>query len=102
MTDRMIVACLDHKQFTFKVPDTCEWNSIFKPDINGGLVRYTDGSKTNKDTGTGENKWGLRREHSCSPGLHTTVFQAINAINLFKDWQELYVPPHIKFKNSTC
>lgn len=37
-TYRMILTYLDHKQFTVKVPDTCEWNNIFKPDINGGLL----------------------------------------------------------------
>jgi hypothetical protein len=98
-TDRMLLAYVDHKQATVKVPGMCEWNNIFKSDINGGLVCCTDGSKTNKGTGTGENKWGLRREHSCSPGLNT-VFQAeMYAINLFKVCQELYVPPGITFKN---
>ena len=32
-------------------------------------------SKTNKGTGTGVYWWGLRRGHSFSLGLHTTVFQ---------------------------
>jgi hypothetical protein len=87
--------------FTVKVLDTCERRNIFKPDVNGGMVWYIDGSKTNKGTGTGENKWGLRREHSCSPELHTTVIQTeICAVNLFKACQELYIPPGITLKNS--
>jgi ribonuclease HI len=42
----------------------------------GGLVRYMDGSKTNKGTGAGVYRWSSRRGHSFSLGLHTTVFQA--------------------------
>jgi hypothetical protein len=46
------------------------------PDNKGGLVWYTDGSETNKGTGAGVYTPGLRRGHSFSLGLHTTVFQA--------------------------
>jgi hypothetical protein len=40
------------------------------------VVWYTDGPKTNKGTGAGMYRWGLKRGHSFSLGLHTTVFQA--------------------------
>jgi ribonuclease HI len=40
------------------------------------VVWCTDGSKTNKGTGAGVYRWGLRRGHNFSLGLHTTVFQA--------------------------
>jgi ribonuclease HI len=46
------------------------------PDNKGGLVWYTDGSKTNKGTGAGVYRWGSRRGHSFSLGLHITLFQA--------------------------
>jgi hypothetical protein len=40
-----------HKPFTVKFPGRCEWQNGFKPDIKGGLVWYTDRSKTNKGIG---------------------------------------------------
>ena len=64
------------KPFTVKFPDKCEWQNRFNPDNTGGLVLYTDGSKTNKVTGAGVYRWGSRRGHSFSLGLHTTVLQA--------------------------
>ena len=42
----------------------------------GGLIWYTDGSKTNKSTGAGVYCHGTRRKHSFSLGQYTTVFQA--------------------------
>jgi hypothetical protein len=45
-------------------------------DNKGGLVWYPDSSKINKGTGARVYRWGSRREHSCSFGLHNTVFQA--------------------------
>jgi len=45
-------------------------------NVEGGLVWYMDGSKTNKDTGARAYTWGSRRRHSFISGLHTTVFQA--------------------------
>jgi hypothetical protein len=61
-----------------KFPDKCEWQNGFKPelDIEGGLDWYMNGSKTNKGTGVGACRLGLRRGHSFSLGLHPTVFQA--------------------------
>ena len=45
-------------------------------NVEGGLVWYIDGSKTNKETGPGVYIWDSRRRHSFIPGLHTTVFLA--------------------------
>jgi hypothetical protein len=59
-----------------KFPDMCEWQNGFNPDNRRGLVWYMDGSKTNKGTGARVYRWGSRRGHSFSLGLHTTVFQA--------------------------
>jgi hypothetical protein len=42
-----------HKPFTVKFPDKFEWQNKFQPFIQGGLVWYMDGSKTNKGTGAG-------------------------------------------------
>jgi ribonuclease HI len=65
-----------HKSFTVKFADKCEWQNRFNPHIKGGLVWYTDGSKTNKGTGAGVYRWGLRKRNSFSLGLHIMVFQA--------------------------
>jgi hypothetical protein len=73
---RMLPRYAYHKPFTVKFPDKCEWQNGFNPDNKGDLVWYTDGSKTNKGTGAGVYRWGSRRGHSFSLGLHTTVFQA--------------------------
>jgi hypothetical protein len=67
--------------FMVKFLDKCEWQNGFNPDNKGRLVWYTDRSKINKGTGAGVYRWGSRRGHSFSLGLHTTVFQvAIYAI----------------------
>jgi hypothetical protein len=52
-TDRMIVRYAYHKPFTVKVPDNFEWQNGFTPNIKGGLVWYTDRSKTTKGTDAG-------------------------------------------------
>jgi hypothetical protein len=58
-----------------------EWNN---PDNKGSLVWYTVGSKFNTDTVAGVYRWGSRRRHSFSLGLHTMVFKAeIYAIKAF-------------------
>jgi ribonuclease HI len=75
-SDRMRPRYAYHKPFTVKFPDKCECQNGFNPDNKEGLVWYTDGSKTNKGSGTGVYRWGSRRGHSFSLGLHTTVFQA--------------------------
>jgi hypothetical protein len=70
-----------HKPFTVQFSDKCEWQHGFNPDNKGGLIWYTDKSKTNKGTGPGVHRWGSRRGHSFSLVPHTTVFQAeIHAI----------------------
>jgi hypothetical protein len=48
----------------------------FNPIEMGGLIWFTDGSKTAKGTGTGVCYQGTRRKLSFSLGQHTTVFQA--------------------------
>jgi hypothetical protein len=50
----------------------------FQPSRNGGVICYTDGSKTNKGSGAGVYKCGCgpRRHLSFSLGKYTTVFQA--------------------------
>jgi hypothetical protein len=75
-SDRMVPRYAYHKPFTVKFPDKCEWQNGFNPNNKGGLVWYTEGSKTNKGTGAGMYRWGSRRGHSFSLGLHTMVFQA--------------------------
>jgi hypothetical protein len=46
------------------------------PIKKGGLIWYTDGSKTNKGTGAGVYCYGTRLRLSFSLGQYTTVFQA--------------------------
>jgi hypothetical protein len=75
-SDRILPRNAYHKPLTVKLPDKYEWQNRLNPDNEGSLVWYTDGSKTNKGTGAGVYRWGLRRGHSSSLGLHTTVFQA--------------------------
>jgi hypothetical protein len=75
-SERMILRYAYHKPFIVKFPDKCEWQNRFNPYNKEGLVWYTDGSKTNKGTGAGVYRWGLRRGQSFSLGLHTIVFQA--------------------------
>jgi hypothetical protein len=80
-SDRMLPRYAYYKPFTVKFPDKCEWQNEFNPDNKGGLVWYTDGSKTNKGTGAGMHRWGSRMGKNFSLGLHTMVFQAeIHAI----------------------
>jgi hypothetical protein len=74
--DRMLPRHAFHKPFTVKFLDKCDWQNGFNPDNKWSLVCYTDGSKTNKGTHAGVYRWGSRRGHSFSLGLHTTVFQA--------------------------
>jgi ribonuclease HI len=52
------------------------WQNRINPNIKGGLVWYTDRSKTSKGTSAGVYTWGSRSRHSFSLGLHTTIFQA--------------------------
>jgi ribonuclease HI len=58
-----------------RLPDRSEWKEGFEPGRKGGLIWYTDGSKTNKNTGAGVYRYGTRRRLSFSLGQYTTVFQ---------------------------
>jgi hypothetical protein len=75
-TNRIILRYVFLKPFKVHLSSRHEWQIGFNPDNKGGLVWYTDGSKTNDGTGAGVYKWGSRRGHSFSLGHHTTVFQA--------------------------
>jgi hypothetical protein len=52
-TDKMIPRHMYSKPFMVRFPDRSEWKDGFQPDRKGGLIWYTDGSKTNKGTGAG-------------------------------------------------
>jgi hypothetical protein len=75
-TEKMIPRHAYHKSFKVQLPDNREWQNGFYPDNKGGLVWYTDGSKTNESTGAGVYRWGSKNGHSFSVGLHTLVFHA--------------------------
>jgi hypothetical protein len=74
--DKMIPRHDYEKPFTIRFPDRSEWKTGFQPNRMGGLIWYTDGSKTNKGTGAGVYCHGSRRKLSFSLGRYTTVFQA--------------------------
>jgi hypothetical protein len=74
-SDRIISRNAYDKPFTVKFPDKCKWQNGFNPDNVRGLVWYTNRSKTNKSTGAVMYRWGSRKGHSLSLGLHTTGFQ---------------------------
>ena len=76
ITDRMTPTYVYHKPLMIKFPDKHEKQNGFTPNNKGELVWYTEEPKTNKGTGTGLHRWGLRRGHYFSIGLHATVFQA--------------------------
>jgi hypothetical protein len=75
-TDKMLPSYVYEKSFTVRFPDRSESREGYKPDRKGGLIWYTDGSKTNKGTGAGVYCEGTRRKRSFSLGRYTTVFQA--------------------------
>jgi hypothetical protein len=64
------------KPLTIRFPERSDWKEGFQPDRKGGLIWYTDNSKTNKGTGAGMYCDGTRRKLSFSLGQYTTVFQA--------------------------
>jgi hypothetical protein len=63
-SDKMIPKHVYDKPFTIRFPDRSEWKEGFQPDRKGGLIWYTDGSKTNKGIGAGVycdgTRWKLR------------------------------------------
>jgi hypothetical protein len=75
-SDKLLPRHVHEVFFTVTFPDRSEREKGFKPDRKGGLICYTDGSKTNKGTGDGVYCNGTRRERSFSLGRYTTVFQA--------------------------
>jgi hypothetical protein len=52
-SDKMILKHVYDKPFMNRLHDGSEWKEGFQPDRKGGLIWYTDGSKTNKGTGAG-------------------------------------------------
>jgi hypothetical protein len=54
----------------------CQLLQLGVSPFSGGIICYTDGSKTNKGTAAGVYCYGTRRRLSFSLGQYTTVFQA--------------------------
>jgi hypothetical protein len=52
-TDKIISRHVYDKPFTVRFPDRSEWKDELLPNRKGGLIWYTNGSKTNKGTGAG-------------------------------------------------
>jgi hypothetical protein len=75
-SDKMIPKYVSDKPFTITILDSSERKEVFQPDRKGGLIWYTDGSKTNKGTGAVMYCDGTRRKLSFHLGQYTTVFQA--------------------------
>jgi hypothetical protein len=74
---KMIQRQVNDKALMIKISDRNEWKEGFQPDRKGGLIWYTDGSKTKKEgTGAGVYCYGTRRKLCFSLGRYTTVFQA--------------------------
>jgi hypothetical protein len=47
-SDKMISRHVNYKPLTIRFPDRREWKVGFQPNRKGGLIWYTDGSKTYK------------------------------------------------------
>jgi hypothetical protein len=75
-SDKMILRHVYDKPFTIRFPDGSQWKEGFQPDRKGGLIWYTDGSKTNKGTGAGVYCHGTGRKLGFSLEQYTTAFQA--------------------------
>jgi hypothetical protein len=67
-------AYVKKKQILQMGPDRSEWKEGFQPD-RGGLIWYTDGSKTNKGTEAGVYCYRTGQKLSFSLGQYTTAFQ---------------------------
>jgi hypothetical protein len=74
-TDKMIPTYAFHEPFTVKLPSRSEWDRGFVPIQQGGLIWYTDGSKTSEGTGAGVYVHCMRWKLTFSLGRYTTVFQ---------------------------
>jgi hypothetical protein len=67
---------MSDKPFMIRFSDRSKWKEGFQSDRKGGLIWYTDGSKTNKGIGAGVYSHDTRRKLSFSLGQYTAVFQA--------------------------
>jgi hypothetical protein len=47
-SDKMIPKHVYEEPFTIRFSERSEWKRGFQPDRNGGLIWFTDGSKTKK------------------------------------------------------
>jgi hypothetical protein len=88
-TDRMIPRHAFHKSFMVRLPNRSEWDSGIVPLGKRGLIRYTDGSKTNKGTGAGVYGHDMGQRFSFSLGWYATVFQA--AVYAIKALRNIYI-----------
>jgi len=75
-TDKMILRYAYQKPFKVHLPNRHELQNRFNSLIRKALSGNTDGSKTNEENGAGVYKWGSKKGHRFSVGLHTTVFHA--------------------------
>jgi hypothetical protein len=75
-TDRMIPRHVCNKPCTVRFLDRCEWKDGLQPKRKGTLMWYTNGHKTNKDTGAAVYGHGTRQKLSFNLGKYTTVFHA--------------------------
>jgi hypothetical protein len=80
-TDKMTQIYAFHKPFTVKLTSRNEWDRGLVP-IQGGLIWYTDRSKTNADTGTGVYDHGMRERSSASAQGSITRYSRLNYILL--------------------
>jgi hypothetical protein len=61
VSDKIIPKHVYEKPFTIRFSDRSEWKKGFQSDTIGGLIWFTDGSKTKKGTGAGVCCHGTRR-----------------------------------------
>jgi hypothetical protein len=73
---QMILGHVYDKPFMVRLPHRSEWKGGFHPDRKGGLIWYTDGSKTKKGTGAGVYGYGTRQKLHFTLEKYITVFQA--------------------------
>jgi hypothetical protein len=74
-SDKMMPRHVYEKLFMIRFPDVSKWNKGFQCDKKGELIWYTDGSKTEKDTGAGMYCHETRKKLGFSLGKYTTVFR---------------------------
>jgi ribonuclease HI len=81
-SDKMIPRHVYDKPFTIRFPHRSEWKEGFQPDRKGRQIWYTDGSKTNKDTGAGMYCHGTGRKISFNLEQFQAEVYAIKACAL--------------------